>query len=101
MQSESKTGHDTQVRIIFIVFESHCITLILNLAIKSLAVEEVQVASYAALAIMRRFNRFEPKLEKLIRWIAEQENSQGGFNSVFVSNSHYISVCSFFVGCWS
>ncbi|XP_037797574.1 alpha-2-macroglobulin-like [Penaeus monodon] len=47
------------------------------------AIEEVQVASYAALAIMRRFNRFEPKLEKLIRWIAEQENSQGGFNSVF------------------
>nr|XP_027226646.1 pregnancy zone protein-like [Penaeus vannamei] len=47
------------------------------------AVEEVQVASYAALAIMRRFNRFESKLEKLIRWIAEQENSQGGFNSVF------------------
>ncbi|XP_042866815.1 alpha-2-macroglobulin-like [Penaeus japonicus] len=45
--------------------------------------KEVEVASYAALAIMRRFDRFESKLNKLIKWIAEQENSQGGFNSVF------------------
>ncbi|XP_042866814.1 alpha-2-macroglobulin-like isoform X2 [Penaeus japonicus] len=47
--------------------------------------EAVQIASYAAMAIMTSDNerKFESELDKIIRWLAVQANSRGGFNSIF------------------
>ncbi|XP_063596544.1 pregnancy zone protein-like [Penaeus indicus] len=47
--------------------------------------EAVQTASYAAMAIMKtEYDRkFEAELKKVIRWLAAQANSRGGFNSIF------------------
>ncbi|XP_047485489.1 murinoglobulin-2-like [Penaeus chinensis] len=47
--------------------------------------EAVQTASYVAMAIMTNENdlTFRAELEKVIRWLAAQANSRGGFNSIF------------------